>query len=90
MPKFPEVYGIIEREHFYKNLALSKWPGALGVDSTLIAYDALLSCKGSWEEYCLRGVLHGGDNDSTGTIGGAWFGALYGFNSVPKNHYSEV
>jgi len=35
----------------------------------------------------LRGILHGGDNDSTGTIGGAWFGAYYGFKNVPKNHY---
>jgi ADP-ribosylarginine hydrolase len=71
-------------------LAWTKWPGALGVDSTLIAYDAILSCKGSWEEFCLRGILHGGDNDSTGTIGGAWFGALYGFKGVPKNHYQEI
>jgi ADP-ribosylarginine hydrolase len=38
----------------------------------------------------LRGILHGGDNDSTGTIGGAWFGALYGFKGVPKNHHQEI
>jgi ADP-ribosylarginine hydrolase len=43
-----------------------------------------------WEEVCLRGILHGGDNDSTGTIAGAWFGALYGFQSVPERHYKEV
>ena len=31
-------------------------------------YDALLGCDGKWEELVLRGVIHGGDNDSTGTI----------------------
>ena len=27
-------------------------------------------------------MLHGGDSDSTGTIVGAWYGALYGFEQV--------
>lgn len=27
-------------------------------------------------------MLHGGDNDSTGTIAGAWYGALYGLEDV--------
>ena len=35
-------------------------------------------------------MLHGGDNDSTGTIAGAWFGALYGFKGVPKINYIEI
>lgn len=48
-PVFPEKYGIIEREHFYKKLAWNGWPGALGIDSVLIAYDAFLGCEGSWE-----------------------------------------
>ncbi len=65
----------------------SGWGGSSGHDSVIIAYDALLGCKGSWEEFCNRGILHGGvmiitieslidpgDNDSTGAIGGAWFG----------------
>ena len=56
----------------------------------MIAYDAFLSCGGSWEELCLRAILHGGDNDSTGTIAGAWFGANYGFKGVPANHYDEL
>jgi hypothetical protein len=33
----------------------------------IIAYDALLGAKGSWNELVYRGILHGGDNDSTGT-----------------------
>ncbi len=36
------------------------------------------------------GILHGGDNDSTGAIGGAWYGAVYGFNGVPSNHYQDL
>jgi len=50
-------------------------------------YDSLLAAGNSWEELCMRGVLHGGDNDSTGAIAGACFGALYGFTGVPKCHY---
>ena len=58
-------------------------------DSELLAcrYDALLAAGSSWEELCMRAVLHGGDNDSTGAIACAWFGALCGFTGVPKcNH----
>jgi len=50
-------------------------------------YDALLAAGNSWEELCMRGVLHGGDNDSTGAIACAWFGALYGFTDVPQCNY---
>lgn len=31
-------------------------------------------------------MLHGGDSDSTGTIVGAWYGALYGFEDVFENN----
>jgi ADP-ribosylarginine hydrolase len=65
----------------------------------IIAYDAILStlayCKNEkvnkWEEVCLRGMLHGGDSDSTGTIVGAWYGALFGFEDVYEKNilYSE-
>lgn len=78
---------MVEREHFYREISWTNWPGKIGIESVLIAYDALLGSNGSWEQFCLRGILHGGDNDSTGTIGGAWFGALYGFQSVPKCHF---
>jgi len=37
-----------------------------------------------WEQFCLRGILHA---DSTGAIGGAWFGSLYGFNGVYEKNY---
>ena len=36
--------------------------------------------------YC-RGVFHGGDSDSTGSIASCWFGAMYGMENVyEKNH----
>ncbi len=66
-PMFPVKYGVEDRDEIYKNLPGSaSWPGALGIDSVLIAYDALLASGGLWSELCLRAMLHGGDNDSTG------------------------
>ncbi len=56
----------------------------------LIAYDALLGCNENWVDFCIRGALHGGDSDSTGAIGAAWFGVLYGFFGVPKNHFVNL
>ena len=46
-----------------------------------------MGCNEDWKELCYRAVLHGGDNDSTGCIAAAWFGALYGFKTVPKINY---
>ncbi len=44
-PIFPKKYDeILEREHAYKELSWNGWRGALGIDSVIIAYDALLSC----------------------------------------------
>jgi ADP-ribosylarginine hydrolase len=56
----------------------------------LIAYDALLWSEGDWEKLCNAGVLHGGDNDSTGAIACAWYGALHGFSGVPKCNYEDL
>jgi len=89
-PVFPAVYGVAERDVFYNSLADHGWGGASGHDAPMIAYDAFLGAQGDWTEFCLRGVFHGGDNDSTGTIGGCWFGALYGFAGVPKSHYEHM
>lgn len=61
-----------------------------GFDAVIIAYDALLGCNKSWEELCKRAMLHGGDNDTTGCIAGAWYGALYGFEDVPQIHYRSL
>jgi ADP-ribosylarginine hydrolase len=86
VPKFPDNYGPKERDIYYKSISYNGWGGASGHDSTIIAYDALLASNGDWNKFVAHGVLHGGDNDSTGAIGGAWFGALYGFANVSLNH----
>ncbi len=69
-PLFPTPYGVVERDRFYRSLSSAGWGGASGHDSVLIAYDAVLGAGGCWEELVARAVLHGGDNDSTGTIAG--------------------
>ena len=89
-PSFPESYGVEERDAFYKTLAYQNWAGSSGHDAPMIAYDALLAAGGNWEKLCHHGMLHGGDNDSTGVIAGACFGAMYGFQGVPKCNYEHV
>ena len=73
----PQVFG--------KNVTnYSKW-GGNGCDSVIVAYDALLLSKGSWDSLVFTAALHFGDNDTTGIIAGAWYGAYYGFNGLEKN-----
>lgn len=77
-----------------------KNPGSKGYDCVLIAFDALLWIETQlnfeedpakcWSELCLRAMLHRGDNDSTGSIAGAWYGALHGFEGVPLRHYQRI
>eukprot|EP00731_Ephydatia_muelleri_P028920 Em0020g564a len=89
-PRFPEKYGTQERDKFYKSVSFSGCGGSSGHDAPMIAYDALLGAGTSWEELCLRGVLHGGDNDSTGIIAGSCWGAMYGFEGVPEVNYKNL
>ena len=48
----------------YSSVSFQGWGGASGHDAPLIAYDALLGAGDNWIELALRGILHGGDNDS--------------------------
>jgi ADP-ribosylarginine hydrolase len=89
-PVFPGKYGVEERDKEYKSFTGNKWAGSAGHDSVLIAYDALLGCGGDWRELCHRAMLHGGDNDSTGCLAGAFYGALYGFEGVCSNNYATI
>merc|ERR1712196_402404 len=90
-PTFPMCYDARARDEFYQKLSLRGInPGSGGVDSVLIAYDGLLACRGSWEQLCMCSVLHRGDNDSTGCIAGALFGAYYGLDPVPKLNYAQI
>lgn len=91
-PVFPEKYGVKERDQFYKKWSYSGWAGSSGDDSVIIAYDALLGAKNNWETLVERGVLHYGDNDSTGSICCAWYGAAYGYPDGTKyrNNWENV
>jgi len=80
--------------------------GSTGVGATIIAYDALLmsissdsrilsldepeKIKYNWESLLYFSTLHFGDNDSTGTIAGAWYGALRGFESFNKQNIEQL
>lgn len=90
-PVFPNKYGVKDRDAFYKSLAYQcRWGGASGHDAPMIAYDALLYANDQWKTLCKHGMLHSGDNDSTGVIAGFCYGAMYGFKDVPDCNYKGV
>ncbi|WAR20839.1 ADPRH-like protein [Mya arenaria] len=89
-PVFPWKYGVKERDEFYKSISFADHGGNSGHDAPMIAYDAILSHNGTWTDLCHHGMFHGGDNDSTGVITGALFGALNGFSSVPEGNYKNL
>ena len=89
-PTFPAIFGFPERDAFYKSLNSNRWGGSHGYDGPMIAYDALLGSKDDWKELCYRGVLHGGDSDTTGTIAAGLYGAMFGIKGVPKNLFQEL
>ena len=89
-PNFPTPYGPKERDRYYASISFSGWGGSSGHDAPMIAYDALLGCGDSWEELCSRAMFHGGDSDSTGIIAAACWGAMKGFEDVPKCNYEKL
>jgi ADP-ribosylarginine hydrolase len=88
----------MERERFYLQFSFAGWNGASGNDAPLIAYDSLLySCQRGSSDWLSdnRGVLftsalHGGDSDSTAILACGWYGAMFGFSGVPKNHIEQL
>jgi hypothetical protein len=89
--RFPSAWGVRERDAFYKTLSFDGWAGSSGHDSVMIAYDVLLgianySFSARWDELLLRGALHAGDSDSTGSIAASLYGALYGTQGVRDGH----
>lgn len=68
--------------------------GITGIDSCIYAYDCLLNCiineKYSWENFMINVALHIGDNDTTGCIGGFWFGLLHGYNNIDKKKMKQL
>ncbi|XP_072026981.1 ADP-ribosylhydrolase ARH1-like [Amphiura filiformis] len=90
-PKFPRKYGAQKRDEVYKQFAApGEAAGRWGHDAPLIAYDALMSCGGSWEELCNRAMFHGGDGRGSGSIAASWYGVTYGFAGVPSCNHTEV
>jgi ADP-ribosylarginine hydrolase len=78
----PQIYGKNKTD-------FSKW-GANGSDSVMIAYDSLLLCRGSWDSLVYFSALHFGDNDTTGTIAGGFYGAIYGFQNTDFNKIKQL
>jgi len=64
--------------------------GSGGDDSVIIAYDCLLDSGNNWEKLVYYSMLHMGDTDTTGAIAGGFFGALYGYDNVPKNFIEHL
>ena len=78
--------------------------GASGLDSCIYAYDCLLLCmntpgsmkldfdniKYSWDSFMMLVSIHPGDNDTTAAIGGAWYGALLGFEGIDEGRMKEL
>lgn len=68
--------------------------GASGIGALIISYDSLLNSivdgKISWDSLVFFSALHFGDNDSTGIICGAWYGALYGFYQINNKKMEEL
>ncbi|XP_041433172.1 protein ADP-ribosylarginine hydrolase isoform X2 [Xenopus laevis] len=89
-PKFPENYGVEERDSFYTSLSYSGWGGSSGHDAPMIAYDAILGSGDSWTELSHRAFFHGGDSDSTAAIAACWWGAMYGFKGVSQANYKKL
>lgn len=89
-PKFPEKFGVKERDAFYKSLSFSGWGGSSGHDAPMIAYDALLSYDGTWPDLCSRSMFHSGDSDSTGVIAACCYGAMFGYEGVNENNYRKL
>nr|XP_033801574.1 ADP-ribosylarginine hydrolase [Geotrypetes seraphini] len=87
---FPEVYGVKERDEFYRSLSFSGWGGSSGHDAPMIAYDAILGAEDSWVELAHRGFFHGGDSDSTAVMAACWWGAMYGFRGVNASNFKNL
>ena len=60
-----------------------------GIDCCIYAYDCLLISSDIYSFMTLVSI-HPGDNDTTAAIGGAWYGALYGFDGFDIKRFNEL
>mgnify|MGYP001373435781 CR=1 FL=1 len=79
--------------------------GSSGISSVIVAYDSLLmgygcnntpldlkdkNLKFSLDSLIFFSTLHFGDNDTTGAIAGAWYGAYFGFKDFDTNKLNQL
>ncbi len=78
--------------------------GRTGLDGCIFAYDCLLismytpnsktidldNVDYSFETFMTEVCIHPGDNDTTGCIGGTWYGAMKGFGPFDRNRNKQL
>ncbi len=78
--------------------------GSDGLSCCIFTYDCLLlslytpnsdildfdNFNINWESFLMLSTIHPGDNDTTGAIGGAWYGALVGYHNIDKNKMKQL
>jgi len=80
--------------------------GTSGLNATILAYDSILASINSnsfpldldkpeklnisLESVIYFSTLHCGDNDTTGAIAGAWFGAMFGFDKFDIKKFEQL
>jgi len=76
---------------FFPNNDLNKYENMTksGLDCCIYAYDCLLITNNLYSFMTLV-CIHPGDNDTTGAIGGTWYGAMNGFNNFNLDRFKEL
>lgn len=84
LPIFYQLYGRISyfNEHFVAND--KEYLGESGVSAIIVAYDCLLTSGKNWERLIYYSLLNIGDIHTICILAGSMYGALYGFEMVPK------
>lgn len=101
----PTIKEFILNDKNLKNFTFN-WSniGNTGLDVCIFAYDCLLMSINtpnskildfnnivySCDTFMTLVAIHPGDNDTTASIGGSWFGALLGFNGFDKNKMKQL
>ena len=64
--------------------------GESGFGVVIMAYDSLLDAGRMWEKLVIYSTLHFGDCCGVGALSSSWYGAIYGYENIPKNNYKHV
>jgi len=80
--------------------------GITGIDACIFAYDCLLmsiiipngtknlndlkTVNYSWSSFMMNITLHPGDSDTTGCIGGFWYGLLVGYHGIDRKKMLQL